>query len=65
MELDNVDTAIYELIKDKALRPNQIAERLNKQKTAISRSLRKLLALNMVEIFNSSDKRERFYTVSK
>lgn len=65
MELDNVDKAIYDLLKTNALKPNQLAKKLNKQRTAISRSLRKLRNLNIVTIFPSPDKRERFYTVTK
>lgn len=64
MKLDNVDKKVLEILKgvDKWLQPSDIFTSLDKRPQAISRSLSKLLKLDLIIIAKGEDKRKKFYT---
>ena len=64
MKLDNVDKKVLEILKDrdKGTQPSDVLKILNKRPQAVSRSLRKLLQLDLIVSNRGSDKRKIFYT---
>ena len=67
METDlwELDKVILSMLSDKALKPSQISDMTKQKRQAVSRSLRKLKDLNMIEPFKGNDKRETYYTTRK
>jgi predicted transcriptional regulator len=60
-KITNVDLQVYELIEKKSHTTTQLSEILEKRPTAISRSIKKLKKLKLVETFSATDKRLRLH----
>lgn len=66
MKLEKTDWLVYELLEKCPLNNKRIAKELDRNQTAISRSLRRLREMNMVGFQRCLDRRVKLYvTLSK